>query len=43
VHGAFCFWCLVAALASFLAVPLALPETYSAVRHLWTLNGFGGR
>lgn len=38
VHRAFCFWCLVAAAATFLAVPLALPESWAALRQLfgWT-------
>lgn len=26
LHRAFCFWCMVAAAATFLAVPLAVPE-----------------
>lgn len=34
VHGAFCFWCLLAAFATFVAVPLAVPEATAAVRSL---------
>lgn len=37
LHRAFCFWCLVAALATFVAVPLALPEFWAALKRL-----FGG-
>lgn len=35
VHQAFCFWCLLAALATFLAVPLVLPETIAALKRLF--------
>lgn len=31
-HRAFCFWCLIGALASVISVPLAIPETRSALR-----------
>lgn len=31
-HRAFCFWCLIAAGATFATVPLALPEAMAAVR-----------
>lgn len=34
-HRAFCFWCLLAAGATFAAVPLALPEARAALRHLF--------
>ncbi|MDX1663137.1 MAG: vitamin K epoxide reductase family protein [Candidatus Promineifilaceae bacterium] len=33
-HRAFCIWCLVAAVATFISVPLAIPEAMSALRHL---------
>lgn len=33
-HRAFCFWCLVAATATFAAVPLAAPETIAAVKRI---------
>lgn len=33
-HRAFCFWCLVAAGATFATLPLALTEARSAIRHL---------
>ncbi|MDP8950327.1 MAG: vitamin K epoxide reductase [Actinomycetota bacterium] len=33
-HRAFCFWCLLAAGATFATVPLALPEARAALRHL---------
>ena len=33
-HKAFCFWCLLAAVASFAAVPLAVPEALAAWRRL---------
>lgn len=32
VHSAFCFWCLIAAGATFAAVPLAVPEVWAALR-----------
>jgi len=32
LHQAFCSWCLVAAIVTFVAVPLALPETVMAVK-----------
>jgi len=35
LHQAFCFWCLVAAAVTFIAVPLALPETVMTVKR-WT-------
>lgn len=31
-HNAFCFWCLIAAAATFVAVPLAVPEVWAALR-----------
>jgi uncharacterized membrane protein len=34
-HRAFCFWCLVAATATFAAVPLAIPEAYLALKRLF--------
>ncbi len=37
LHRQFCFWCLVAAAVTFVAVPLALPESWAALRRL-----FGG-
>lgn len=33
-HRAFCFWCLLAASASFAQVPLVLPEARAALRSL---------
>jgi len=33
-HGVLCSWCLLAAGATFVALPLALPETASALRRL---------
>ena len=33
-HKAFCFWCLLAAAATFAALPLAVPEAVEAVNHL---------
>ncbi len=33
-HRAFCFWCLIAAGATFATVPLVIPETRVALRHL---------
>lgn len=33
-HRAFCFWCLVAATATFTAVVLAAPETIAAVKRI---------
>lgn len=33
-HRAFCFWCLLAAAATFAMVPLAIPETIAAARAL---------
>jgi hypothetical protein len=33
-HRAFCFWCLLAAGATFATVPLALPEARAALRQL---------
>ena len=33
-HRAFCIWCLIAALATFISVPLAIPEAVSALWHL---------
>jgi uncharacterized membrane protein len=40
LHRQFCFWCLVAAAATFVAVPLALPESWTALRRLF--GGAGG-
>lgn len=34
-EGAFCFWCLLTAGATFLSVPLAIPETVAALRHIF--------
>ena len=33
-HRAFCFWCLVAAGATFAAVPLAMPEAGAEAKRL---------
>ncbi|HEX4667723.1 MAG TPA: vitamin K epoxide reductase family protein [Chthoniobacterales bacterium] len=33
-HKAFCFWCLLAAAATFAALPLAVPEGVAAVNQL---------
>lgn len=33
-HKAFCFWCLLAAAATFAALPLAVPEAIEAVNQL---------
>jgi hypothetical protein len=33
-HRAFCFWCLIAAGATFATVPLVIPETRDALRNL---------
>ncbi len=33
-HRAFCFWCLLAAGATFATVPLVIPEARAALRHL---------
>ncbi len=33
-HRAFCFWCLLAAGATFATVPLVIPEARAAFRHL---------
>ena len=33
-HKAFCFWCLLAAAATFAALPLAVPEAVEAVHQL---------
>jgi uncharacterized membrane protein len=33
-HGALCFWCLVAAAATFASVPLVIREARSALVHL---------
>ncbi len=33
-HQAFCFWCLLAAAATFASVPLAIPEALAAWRKL---------
>lgn len=35
LHQAFCFWCLIAAAATFIAVPLAVPEAWGALRRLF--------
>ena len=35
-HRAFCFWCLLAAGATFAMAPLAVRETEAALRHLST-------
>jgi uncharacterized membrane protein len=34
-YRGFCMYCLTAALASFTAVPLAVPETWTALKRLW--------
>ncbi|MFP4440788.1 MAG: vitamin K epoxide reductase family protein [Chloroflexaceae bacterium] len=34
-HRAFCSWCLLASAATFAQVPLVIPETRAALRHLW--------
>lgn len=36
LHRQFCFWCLIAAAASFVAVPLAVPETWAALKRLFS-------
>lgn len=33
-HNAFCFWCLIAAASTFVAVPLAAPESWAAIKGL---------
>jgi uncharacterized membrane protein len=33
-HRRFCFWCPVAATSTFVALPLALPESWSALRQV---------
>jgi hypothetical protein len=33
-HRAFCFWCLLAASATFAQLPLVLPEARAALEHL---------
>jgi uncharacterized membrane protein len=33
-HRAFCFWCLIAAGATFTAVPLVLPEARAALKQI---------
>lgn len=33
-HRAFCFWCLVAAAATFATAPLVMPEAFAAARQL---------
>ncbi len=33
-HKAFCFWCLVAATATFATAPLAIPEARTALARL---------
>ena len=33
-HEAFCFWCLLAAAATFAALPLAMPEALAAAKNL---------
>lgn len=35
-HRAFCFWCVTAAAATMASVPLAIPETYAAMRRLYS-------
>ena len=35
-HRAFCFWCLLAAGATFATVPLALPEARAALDRVMT-------
>lgn len=37
-HRAFCFWCLVAATATFAMAPLVVPEARAAIRKLKTKN-----
>lgn len=34
-HRAFCIWCLIAAAAAFATVPLAMPESWAAIRRLF--------
>jgi uncharacterized membrane protein len=34
-HRAFCFWCLITAVATFVAVPLAVPESWAALKRLF--------
>jgi hypothetical protein len=33
-HRAFCFWCLLAATATFASAPLVIPEARAAFRQL---------
>jgi hypothetical protein len=33
-HKVFCFWCLLAAAATFVALPLAVPEAVEALNNL---------
>jgi hypothetical protein len=33
-YRAFCFWCLLTTAATFVAFPLAIPETKAAIRRL---------
>lgn len=33
-HKAFCFWCMLSAFASFVSIPLVLPEAWTAFRKL---------
>jgi hypothetical protein len=35
IHQAFCIWCLIAALATFVSVGLAVPETVASVKRLF--------
>src|SRR5262249_26211077 len=34
-YRVFCFWCVIAAAATFVSVPLAMPEASAAVQRLW--------
>ncbi len=34
VHREFCFWCLLAAMATIIAVPLAVPEMWAALKRI---------
>lgn len=35
LHRQFCFWCLLAAVASLIAVPLSIPESWAALKRLF--------
>jgi len=39
LHRQFCLWCLIAATAALVAVPLAMPESWTAIRRLFGAQG----